>query len=217
MFDRQTFSLWSNLTGAPVLGRLGRSPVRLPTLPMTLTTWRDWLARNPGTDVLDLERLKAEVGFRWGFDYRPGLADRARKGVSFPVWLKSDALARDDEVFTLRREGVARAWPVELVLRGGVVNDRIGEEPVVLVGDPASRSVRAYARGERRFAVGEAGEILLDDEGGRWRVLEEALRPETGAADADLARIPGHVAFWFGWYAFYPQTELYTSEGDPGQ
>lgn len=217
MFDRQTYSLWSNLTGEPVFGRLGRSSVRLATLPMTLTTWRDWVDRNPETDVLDLEWLKKYVGFRWGFDYRPGQADRARAGVSFPVWLKSDALRSDDEVFTLRRGGVARAWPMALVLEAVVVNDRIGDEPVVLVGDAASGSVRAYARGARQFTAGDGPSALLDAEGGLWQIEEEALRSEAGAPEGDLERLPGHVAFWFGWYAFYPQTELFTGVREPGE
>ena len=25
-----------------------------------------------------------------------------------------------------------------------------------------------------------------------------------------LARLPTHMAFWFGWYQFHPDTELYT-------
>lgn len=25
-----------------------------------------------------------------------------------------------------------------------------------------------------------------------------------------LPRVPGHLAYWFGWYSFFPQSELYT-------
>jgi hypothetical protein len=33
-----------------------------------------------------------------------------------------------------------------------------------------------------------------------------------GDARAYPLRIPGHLAFWFGWYDFYPETLVYTAE-----
>ena len=38
-----------------------------------------------------------------------------------------------------------------------------------------------------------------------WRVDEGAL---VGPAGENLARLLGHMTFWFGWYGFYPQTEV---------
>ncbi len=204
MYDRQGYSLWSNLTGEPVVGRLAGSPARLAVLPMTLTTWRDWVERHPATRVLDLEALRRQ----YPFDYRPGAADRARAGVSFPVWLRSDRLAGDDEVFTLRLGGAAKAYPVAAVLAAGVVNDELGGEPLVLVGDPGSEAVRAYRRGVHRFRAAPAAGRLLDEEGRAWRVAEGGLEPPAAELEP-LERLAGHVAFWFGWYAFYPQTEVW--------
>jgi hypothetical protein len=28
-----------------------------------------------------------------------------------------------------------------------------------------------------------------------------------------LERLPGHMAYWFGWFSFYPRTELYGLDG----
>jgi len=40
-----------------------------------------------------------------------------------------------------------------------------------------------------------------------WQVHEEyLLYPHT---KEQLVRIDGHVSYWFGWYAFYPNTEVY--------
>ena len=30
-----------------------------------------------------------------------------------------------------------------------------------------------------------------------------------GPGGEQLARLAGHLSYWFGWYAFYPRTELY--------
>jgi hypothetical protein len=52
--------------------------------------------------------------------------------------------------------------------------------------------------------------VLLDEAGTEWEVTENALI----SADGDeLDRLPGHMAYWFGWFSFYPQTELYGVEG----
>ena len=95
-----------------------------------------------------------------------------------------------------------------------MINDRLGEEPLVVVADPGSGAVRAYRRGGRTFApaprLGAAGE-LVDGEGRRWTAGEESLAPaEPGPRrPPPLARLPGHQSFWFGWYAFFPHSELY--------
>lgn len=212
MVDRQTLTLWNNLTGEPAVGRLARSPVRLPVLPLTITTWKEWRTRHPGTTVLALDK---EMERRWGFSYVPGAADRRRAGVSFPVWLKSGALDPKAEVYAVRLGEKAKAYPLERVLRERVVNDRVGDEPLVVVADPESGSVRIYRRGERTFSPGARPDELVDGEGRRWRVGEDALALSTGtagaaeAAEAPLERLPGHQAFWFGWYSFFPHSELY--------
>ncbi len=209
MVDRQSRTLWSNLTGEPVFGRLARIPDGLQMLPGTLTTWESWLLENPQTTVLDLKAIREQMRPRYSYDYRPGAAESSRRGVSFPVWVKSDALERDAQVFALRLGGAAKAYPVERVLETGVVNDQIGPESVLLVGDASSGSVRAYRRGDLEFQWSDDG-WLEDQRGGRWVAEEQGLRSLDGPQTSPvLERLPGHVALWFGWYGFYPQTEVW--------
>lgn len=206
MVDRQTLTLWNNLTGEPAAGRLARSAVRLPILPLTLTTWGDWKARHPATTVLALDR---DLERRFRFSYVPGAADRHRAGVRFPVWLKSRELDEKAEIYAVRLQGEAKAYPLARIVQERIVNDRLGATNLVVLADPRSGAVRAYTRGERIFGPGEGGE-LRDDGGGRWRVEEEALVPlgsDPGAPP--LPRLPGHQAFWFGWYSFFPESEVY--------
>jgi hypothetical protein len=134
--------------------------------------------------------------------------------VSFPVWRTSGRLDPKAEVYALRIGGAAKAYPLEPLEAEGVVNDTVGGEPVVLVSDPESGAVRAYRRAGHRFA--RAGDGGLADEAGRpWRLTETALEPPEGEADlVPLPRLPGHVTFWFGWFGFFPETEVY---GDPAR
>ena len=205
MYDRESLSLWSNLTGEAVVGKQAAQAERLRVLPMTLTTWGEWRERHPESRTIDMKALqRASSDIR--FDYTPGAAERAREGVSFPVWQQSDALPGDDEVYVLKIGNDAKAYPLEILLAKGLVHDQIGAAGLVLVADEESQSVRAYASGGRQFRRDEAGN-LIDDEGDVWNVREAAL--ESGSGQPPLARVPGHVAYWFGWYAFYPDTEIY--------
>ena len=80
----------------------------------------------------------------------------------FPALVKDKRLAPKDYVYAVRVLGAdgkwtEKAWPLTAFDGFKVINDRIGEKPVVLIGDAASRSVRAYEaegpvvlRGRRR-------------------------------------------------------------------
>jgi len=46
-------------------------------------------------------------------------------------------------------------------------------------------------------------------EGTVWEITEEAL---VGPDGERLDRISGHLAYWFGWNAFFPRTILYEAE-----
>jgi hypothetical protein len=75
------------------------------------------------------------------------------------------------------------------------------------VADRASGAVRAYARERRYFAEGPSPTELVEPAtGALWRVEESGLRTSDGAS---LARLAGHNAYWFGWFAFFPETEVY--------
>jgi hypothetical protein len=209
MYDRQSYTLWSNITGEAVVGRLATGESRLETLPVTVTTWGEWLARHPDTEVLDLKAVQRSLAhLPYRFSYLPGAADRARRGVEFPVWQKSDLLPRDSEIFALQINGAAKAYPLDVLERERVVNDELGGEELVLVVHPDSGAVRAYARGGRSYRRGDSPDELIDEHGNRWSVTELAL--ESGDGHDSLPRLAqGHIAYWFGWVGFYPQTAVY--------
>jgi hypothetical protein len=226
MYDRQTFTLWNQLTGEPVLGRLAdQDDLRLNLLPVVLTTWAEWQAQHPDTLVLDIN-----TGF--ARDYRAGAAYGtyfADEGTMFPVWQRSNLLATKEQIYAVRVEGVPKAYPVTALVAAGVLNDGVitgeGEETAVVLlaprdlimidgdslrGGPATYSpgaeVRAYERGEHTFTAGPDETTLLDENGRSWQVSEEAL---TGPDEQTLARLDGHLAYWFGWFAFFPNSQVY--------
>ena len=206
MFDRATLSLWSNLTGEAVVGQRAAEGTVLTILPMTLTRWDAWRARHPDTTVMAPDPAAAQ---RTGYRYVEGAADQARTGVEFPVWRQSDVLERNARIYALRVNGEAKAYPLEKLRAERLVNDIVGGLEIVLVLDPDSDAVRAYERGGLTFQTPDEGRLrtLRARDGSTWWLAEEGLAPE---GDGDLLpRVPGHTAFWFGWYAFYPETAVY--------
>ena len=225
MYDRNTRTLWNQFTGEPVLGPLvgtlglDGEPLRLDLLPVVLTTYEDWLARHPHSVVLDIETgyyRPYEQGAAYGHYF-------SDPETMFPVWLRDDELRTKDYVYGLRLGGARKAYPIATLAEERVVNDTLNERPIVLVTAqeidtlgygrgvgpvlyPSGGEVRAFDRGEHTFAPGDGDGTVIDAAGAEWEVTEDAL---VGPDGERLERISGHLAFWFGWYAFFPETEVY--------
>jgi hypothetical protein len=129
----------------------------------------------------------------------------------FPARVGDESrVKRKDFVFGMRDVATARAWPLAAFEGGAVINDRLGTRELVLIGDAASRSVRAYySQGQRFQKGGSAGRI--SGPGGDWQVSESFL---IGPDGTRLARAPGHLAYWFAWDGYLgPEASLYQPGG----
>ena len=73
----------------------------------------------------------------------------------------------------------------------------------------AGAEVLAYERGNIQYAAGSNPGTLLDSNGVEWLITEEAL---IGPDGLKAKRIGGHLAYWFGWYSFFPNTLVYGIE-----
>jgi hypothetical protein len=212
MYDRLTDTVWNALTGTPAFGALATSNIELPLLPVVVTDWASWLAQHPDTSVLSLR-----TGYQR--DYSNGAAYRQyfnSPNLMFPVWQQNtETHDLKDMVFGLRLDGIAKAYPLDILIAESLTHDTIGATQVLLVTQPAptrnffepgGAAVRAYAVGDRRFSVGVAADELIADDGTNWQITEDALIAPNGDT---VPRLPGHLAFWFGWFSFFPDTLVY--------
>ena len=215
MYDRKTESLWSQLTGEPVVGPLVGGGLRLDFFPSELTTWAQWAADHPKTTVISNETGVYAADF-----YVPESNPAAiyyeyfnTPDTMFPVPRRSDSLVAKQIVLGLRMGEASKAYTVESIQAERVINDSVGGRAVVIIGSATSEGARIYERDTNVFTLDPAARgipqlprTLVGSGGGRWRVEEEALISEDGE---QLARIPTHMAFWHGWFTFHPDTELY--------
>ena len=98
-----------------------------------------------------------------------------------------------------------------MVLNNGVINDVVQDQGIVIftVGSE-SRAVRGFESDvdDLRLTFAVNNEQIIDQETNSvWNEHGVAIDgPLTGTS---LTRISsGHIAFWFAWAAFYPETEV---------
>jgi hypothetical protein len=216
MYDRGTKTLWHQFTGEPVVGPLADSGIKLDFFPVELTTWPEWRTRHPDTTV-----LSNETGVYLPEAYAPEgdpLAIYteyfASPDTMFPVWFRSDALLAKEVVLGLAVGGATKAYQIAALNEARVVNDELGGQSVVVIASATSEAARVYERtpGLEFRLNPETGTALLpgslvDSSGGIWTVTEDALISKSGVT---LARLPTHQAFWFGWFQFHTDTELFS-------
>ena len=219
MYDRGTNTLWTSFSGEPSVGPLADSGIVLELLPVLVTTWGEWLEVHPDTTVLD-----DDTGVYPAAHYLPEenpesvYADyRAAPNTMFPVAQRSDLLTTKGQVLGLSVKGQARAFPLETLRDNPVINDSLGGTNLVIVTNAESGAARPYERGSHHFSLAEAvttqmePAYLVDEAGRRWRMEEDALVLDKDPSQR-LLRIPSHMSYWFGWYAFYPDTDVYGLE-----
>ena len=209
MFDHETKSLWNTFEGVPVVGELAGSGLRLTPHAVVTTTWGEWRRRHPETTVLSLD-----TGHRR--NYAEGAAYRTYFGsddLMFAVSRRDARLPNKEEVLVLRLPDPERpgelsplAVTARFLLRNRLYHRHFAGRNLVIVTSGQGAN-RAYDVGAVRFERHLDGERVADDAGRAWRITEDALVPEDDAG-VRLARVPAQRAFWFGWYAQFPDTEL---------
>ena len=138
MYDRTTYTLWNQLTGEPVLGKLADGSIELKRLPVVVSTWQAWHARHPDTQVLSLETGHLR-------DYTPGNpygSYFASPDTMFPAEGAVDRLPDKARIFALYIDGQPHAYATADVARERVVNDQVGDTSVVVIaGGPELKGV----------------------------------------------------------------------------
>ena len=212
MYDRNTNTVWNALRGTPAFGKLAESGLELEVLPVVVADWSEWLELHPDTSVLSLDtgvRRNYTNGGAYGHYFNI-------EDLMFPVWLtNNESNENKDMIFGMKHLGTTKAFPLKKLIPEVVTNDSFAGLDLVLVShatperdffEPGGATVRAYERNEHTFQKTDDDFIIVDETGISWQVTEEALISSSGEV---LPRLPGHLAFWFGWFSFNPDTLLY--------
>ena len=202
MYDRATQSLWNTLTGEPVIGPLAEQGIALDHRSVVTTTWGKWRELHPDTQVLSLD-----TGHRR--DYAEGVAYHdyfADDDLMFNTPFVDSRLANKQEVLALRfkgQSGKSLAIDTDFLRANPVYAGAVGSQRFVVLTDETGAN-RVYDPGDIRFTRLD-DRTVTDTQGRPWQITESRLTAPDGRT---LERLPYHRAFWFGWQAAYPDTEL---------
>ena len=207
MFDHGTKRLWNTFEGVPVVGPLVGSGVRVTHRSVVTTTWGEWRRMHPETTVLSLE-----TGYER--DYDEGAACQgyfSNDDLMFDVSELDDRLDNKDEVMVLLlddADGVRHplAFAVEFLEDHRIHTEEHAGRRLVVVTTAAGAN-RVYDAGETEFERADGDLVVIDSDGGRWRVGEDALVHATDPARR-ARRIAAQRAFWFGWHAQFRNARL---------
>jgi uncharacterized protein DUF3179 len=202
MFDRQTGSLWSHLTGESISGPLHGKHLR--QLNSAQTTWGLWLKEHPNTVLLQADRSDVQDPYQ---AYYSG----GDTGI-ISIKRSDNRLPPKQRVLGIRLGGEVKAYDFKALARDKVVNDHVGGTPLVIVFDGGSESGAVYRSDPGgtllRFSPANGVLQLTDAGGSAWDGLTGTAvsGPLVGQV---LEPVPITYSFWFGWADFYPNTEVY--------
>ena len=135
MIDRQTDTVWTHLEGKAIRGPLAGK--RMATIIAPHVTWAEWKTAHPTTVVLSPDTP---------------LKDRYRS-VRIGVFNRREATFGDDRldanalVVGVEVAEQFKGYPLEQIdLAGGVVNDTLASQPILVIYDAAAQTGLAFSR-----------------------------------------------------------------------
>lgn len=205
MYDRQTDTLWTQVDGRAVRGRLAGQQLQI--VPAIHATWKEWRALHPDSRVL---RKRGE--------YRSVYDDYNRNPAQLGIMGRRNTdnrLPGKARILGIRVGNAAMAFPVEAVREARLAQAQVGGLPVLLAAPAEDLPVLAYERRVRsrdlNFRLETVGDqlVLRDAEtDSTWEIAtgRAVAGPLRGA---ELNRATAYPAFWFGWRGYFPSTGVW--------
>ena len=217
MWDRQTESWWQQFTGEAIVGDL--TGTRLEAIPAAIISWEDFKTNFPEGMVLSIE-----TGYNRSYGRNPYAGyDNIN---SYPFLFLGDVedgdippMARVVGLILENNQGAA--FLLELLIENQVLNEMIGDQPVVIFWKEGTASALDSSRIALGRDIGSTGAFdpRVNDQVLTFEVLGDGLFQDQQtsstwnhlglALDGDLAgtqliALPQHDTFWFAWAAFVP-------------
>jgi hypothetical protein len=175
LFDRNSNSLFSQIMAKGITGRF--KGFELERLPVSHTSWQNWLERHPGTEI-----LSRETGFRRDYGRTPyDDYDKIRR-LYFQVSNRApDDYHPKEQVLGVEIGSSFKAYPFAELKQLGQsrFSDHLATQDIEITWNEKANSAQAF-----------------------------------DSNDDEIATV---IAFWFAWYAFHPETEVFKAEMAPDQ
>jgi len=207
MYDHQTQSLWSHIMGQAIAGDFDGTQLEL--IAALQTDWASWKERHPDTLVINPDFF--------GRDGYEGYYLRPDAGVLGRATRPDVDINPKEFVVGVRLGGEVKAYPFSVLNQQPVVNDTVGDVPLVVFFDKGSASGAVFSRelDDGTLLIFEAGdtlEVAIDTETqSEWDIFT-GMAVSGPLEGTQLTQIPVTYAFWFGWADYHPEGTVYSHD-----
>lgn len=218
MFDRQTESLWQQITGEALVGSF--TGTRLSIVPSQTVPFETFAKQFPNGRV-----LSRETGHRRPYGRSPYAGYESGQRLMFPVPVPRQARRKPlGRLLAVKCSERAKAYPLEALRNAGVVEGECAGNRFVIFFERGMRSaVDAELIRESRDAGAagvfvpvvdsqhlsfrrESGKIVDTQTGSTWNLW--GIATEGPLAGKRLPAVEHGIYFAFAWLTFYPDTEI---------
>ena len=186
MKDLETKSLWSHLLGKSMRGDL--KDAQLKSIPSLLTDFETWARLHEDTTIMTMPPTDSR--------FTRGYYNNLEKYV---VGMSNDAMAK--------------AWAYPDLKSNPLLNDKFGEEPVVILFDAVSATPVIFDRTveEQVLTFVRDGETYTDKESQSTWDLERGIATDGELKGKELVRRAAVPSFKVAWETFYPKSEYWSA------
>lgn len=225
--DRRSGSIF-NLRGEAIAGPLAEKKLFLRQLPGVNMFWFAWSVFHPGSEVWGrAEKVRGATlpatkngspACGGGRDCIPSLPNVGEPKGELS-WVRPDApdaryLGDDATILGVFFDGVARAYPHNILWWHEIANDRIGDRRISVTFCPLTGSGMAFDATERGYTFGVSGNLfnsnlVMYDHQTRslWPQLwGAAVSGSAGETRASLVPLPMSEMSWVKWRELHPDT-----------
>jgi hypothetical protein len=208
MRDEETGSWWQQVTGEAIQGPLKGERLR-PVYHDELT-FGLWKREKPQGRVLRPDEQIAQAG-----KYYPANWEERMTKVPVTTSVTLDkSLEPRTLVIGLTLNGVAKAYPLDALVKQSLILDDVGGVPIFIVLGEDKRSVRAFERtvdGRKLefFVKPNSGSLTMVDAetGSEWDFTGKATGGQLSGRQ--LKKISILNDYWFDWTTYNPRTTVY--------
>ena len=214
MYDHQTRTLWSHITGEAIEGALkGKRLTVLSSMPRI--AWKEWKQHYPETKVLSVsygprhQEQRMEERRRDNYAHYHASPETGISGTEYTdARLENKALVVGVRI----NDNTYHAYPFAHFEGKPVLNDQVDELPVLAFRDANSQATSVFLRtvdGQPLTFEATSGYYAKDTQTGtRWNLITgEAVEGELKGKH--LERLPSVNVYWFAWARYYPETTVH--------
>jgi hypothetical protein len=190
--DQRTKSWWRQANGEAITGEL--KGTKLAELPSWQVSLAQWLALHPSSLIMQADPAY-ESKYAKGYDYESGASRSDLTGTDTSSWKEKSW------VVGLTINGASKAFDWNRLKKERVINEAVGETPIVLVLARDDKSYFAFLRPDFSTRFSLRGDSLV--------TAKQAYSLAGNGVGGALRPLQASQEFWHSWRTFQPGTTRY--------